>query len=834
MTEAKPKSPAAGADPKPAAEAKKPAAKKAAPKNAKTPAKAPAKTPAKTAAKAPAKSAASKAEPTAKKATATKPSIEPKSARGTSTTSHKKTAKEAEAALQAKIEKAHAGTIPEVAVATQENPAPFTASNGESAGLAPVQAVRAMPAVGKKKEDKKATSEKAEKPEAATEPKAEPKPEVKKPEAKATAKAAEKASEKPAEPKAAASTKKAAPKKKPATKPAAKPAKAASSKSLKTAKTDKADKADDVTVPVFSMLNTLVNEAPAGVAVELKPDDKPAPGEVKGAPKIEAGSGLVDERVIGCRGLNDDALDPDADSDSEEENYDDFPDPVMQTSETGLEAYDDEEDADEASSGEAVEDVEKVPANQGVVSLSAKDDDENEVELDRDGKPYHATETLGGRRTPVRPKEPPKEEPFDPSRTVNLDDERVDIEHAAQQALCRLQAKAQPTRAELAAKFARESVEALERGNPAFEKDPNEEPESEMARIRRKNNEYWNPVWVNDVKRGDEEQKDLADKMIPPRYPYDDNRPQIVRDVEYAQRMDAWEKKVIERNAARDEKTYCRSPEPGPRDPVPVGTHETLGGFPTPHQTRKWTYVGQEDEPVKPVDKLTLIRRELNALHAKWAHLDAFLRGAVLTAFVAGIGAAAAWTTTQSLVPELTVKSTPVSVAAVVSDDEIRNLMLLTAMLDSRGLTTGRTPPQVDRIYLTGEMRQALGSGSDPERMALPLDDRLLKAAFMEAADMVGAPVLSRKAVLAMPDLPHSTTGRTVDVTALVVERLGLKNVSAAAAKEVIAGLMSPDGTLPEPAAMQKKAKKPVPAGEADKTVDAKPAGLAALLPKLP
>ena len=832
MTEAKPKSPAAGEEQKPAAEAKKPAAeakkpaaKKAAPKKTKTPAKAPAK--------APVKTAASKTEPEAKKAAATKPSIEPKSARGTSTTSHKKTAKEAEAALQAKIEKAHAGTIPEVAVATQENPAPFTSANGESAGLAPVQAVRAMPAVGKKKEDKEPTTEKAEKPEAAPEPKANPKPEVKKPEVKkpaekTTEKTTVKAAAKPAESKAAAPAKKAAPKKKPASKPAAKPSKATSGKSLKPAK------ADGMEVPVFSMLNTLVNEAPAGVAVELKPDDKPAPGEVKGAPKIEAGSGLVDERVIGCRGLNDDALDPDADSDSEEENYDDFPDPVMQTSETGLEAYDDEEDADEASSGEAVEDVEKVPANQGVVSLSAKDDDENEVELDRDGKPYHETETLGGRRTPVRPKEPPKEEPFDPSRTVNLDDERVDIEHAAQQALCRLQAKAQPTRAELAAKFARESVEALERGNPAFEKDAEKEPESEMARIRRKNNEYWNPVWVNDVKRGDEEQKDLADKMIPPRYPYDDNRPQIVRDVEYAQRMDAWEKKVIERNAARDEKTYCRSPEPGPRDPVPVGTHETLGGFPTPHQTRKWTYVGQEDEPVKPVDKLTLIRRELNALHAKWAHLDAFLRGAVLTAFVAGIGAAAAWTTTQSLVPELTVKSTPVSVTAVVSDDEIRNLMLLTAMLDSRGLTTGRTPPQVDRIYLTGEMRQALGSGSDPERMALPLDDRLLKAAFMEAADMVGAPVLSRKAVLAMPDLPHSTTGRTVDVTALVVERLGLKNVSAAAAKEVIAGLMSPDGTLPEPAAMQKKAKKPVPAGEADKTADAKPAGLAALLPKLP
>lgn len=59
---------------------------------------------------------------------------------------------------------------------------------------------------------------------------------------------------------------------------------------------------------------------------------------------------------------------------------------------------------------------------------------------------------------------------------------------------------------------------------------------------------------------------------------------------------------------------------------------------------------------------------------------------------------------------------------------------------------------------------------------------------------MAGAPVLSRSAVLAMPDTAHSTTGRTLDVTHLVIERLGLKNVSAAAAREVVSGLMSPSG----------------------------------------
>ena len=56
------------------------------------------------------------------------PSIAPKSARGVSTTARRKTAKEADAALQDKIEKARAGAMPE-----RREPA----AAGESAGLPP-------------------------------------------------------------------------------------------------------------------------------------------------------------------------------------------------------------------------------------------------------------------------------------------------------------------------------------------------------------------------------------------------------------------------------------------------------------------------------------------------------------------------------------------------------------------------------------------------------------------------------------------------------------------------------------------------------------------------
>lgn len=73
-----------------------------------------------------------------------KPSIEPKSARGASTTARRKTAKEADDALQDKIEKARAGAMPE-----RREPA----AAGESAGLPPVQTVRAMPQINRKKDE---------------------------------------------------------------------------------------------------------------------------------------------------------------------------------------------------------------------------------------------------------------------------------------------------------------------------------------------------------------------------------------------------------------------------------------------------------------------------------------------------------------------------------------------------------------------------------------------------------------------------------------------------------------------------------------------------------
>lgn len=682
-----------------------------------------------------------------------KPSIEPKSARGVSTTARRKTAKEADAALQDKIEKARAGAMPE-----RREPA----AAGESAGLPPVQTVRAMPQINRKKDetmsDEKAAApaKKTDKSQKAAAKK--PSAPIKMPERDATGRFLP-SEEKAKKPRAKARAQQARTEdvKKPSEMPEAKPAqKTQEAKAAKKPEGPVTSAAPAAPVPhVKPVLSLLMDEAPSGVMTDMKANDRPAPGEVRGKPADEtneAASSPVLKPSVSQSPNGSRIIDIDGEED-EEEDYDDIPDP----------------------------------------SVSVCEDPEH-VELDSQGRPYHATEVLSGRRTPVRVK-PPVEEPADPSRTVDLEAERIDAEHTARQALLRLHARTQPTRAELASMLVSRKIEQMERGNPAFEKDPSQEGDSDSVPDRNADarSKGWNSLWGNGVRDAEAEQNALVDVRRPPRYAFDeDERPQVERDEAYARRMDAWEKDVMAESESRDQRVSCRGPKPGPRVPVRTGTHETLGGFPTPHQTRLWKAEGAEGEERE--SRLDIVRERLNRLHERWSGLEGCLRAALAVACVSSVAAFAAWTTAKSVVPDLTVMHTPVSVTAVVADEEIRNLMLMTALLDARGIPTGRTAPQVDSVYLTGELRKIIVTDNEASRMSLPLDDRLFRAAVMEAADMAGAPVLSRAAVLAMPDPAHSTTGRTLDVTNLVIERLGLKNVSAAAAREVVSGLMSPSG----------------------------------------
>lgn len=781
-----------------------------------------------------------------------KPSIEPRSARGASTTSARKSAREADESLQEKIAKAHAGDIPIFTEPTPQSPAPFTQAKGEASGLAPVSTVRAMPELTKKEKNGKAAQAKSNakagskaeskaaakpgaKPDAKARAAAEPKPAPKKKAPQASAKAAApkqtSASSKAADSAQAHDTRKGAPKQPEARpeqkaesaqqktaqktqKPAEKPQgasprmpardatgrflpsgkKKAKGKAPNAAEANEAKAGEDKTAEGSPLLSMLMNEAPSGVAAELSPDERPARGEVKGSPAKDNAETIETpnrrEAVHDSeRGSASSAHE--AEADEKEEDYDAVPDPAVMLTELGDEEEDDETADDEAVPEETEDASPRVEPGAPTVEPG-----------------FHATETLSGRRTPVRPKAVAEDN--DPSRSVDLEAERIDAEHAARQALLRLKARSQPARSELASKLAGRSIAEMERGNPAFAQDPKDmEPDNTRGKTETPDNtkaaaivpgispdartQGWNAMWGNGVKAAEAEQAAMVDVRRPPQYAFeDDEAGALARDASYAERMDAWEKAVLAEGESRDQRVSCRGPKPGPRVPVRTKTHETLGGFPTPHATRTWTGPGFDDS--EKVSTFERLRMKLNTLHDRWSGLEACLRGAIGIACVTAVAAAASWTAARTFVPELALRHAPLAVTAVVSDDEIRNLMLLTAMLDARGMPTGRTAPLVDRVYLTGDLRKALASDDEASRMALPLDDSLLRAAVMEASDMAGAPVLSRKAVLAMPAAAHSSTGRTIDVTELVVERLGLKNVSAAAAKEALAGLMSPAG----------------------------------------
>lgn len=214
-----------------------------------------------------------------------KPSIEPKSARGVSTTARRKTAKEADAALQDKIEKARAGAMPE-----RREPA----AAGESAGLPPVQTVRAMPQINRKKDetmsDEKAAApaKKTDKSQKAAAKK--PSAPIKMPERDATGRflPSEEKSKKPRA-KARAQQARTEDVKKPSEMPEAKPAqKTQEAKAAKKPEGPVTSAAPAAPVPhVKPVLSLLMDEAPSGVMTDMKADDRPAPGEVRGNPRTK-------------------------------------------------------------------------------------------------------------------------------------------------------------------------------------------------------------------------------------------------------------------------------------------------------------------------------------------------------------------------------------------------------------------------------------------------------------------------------------------------------------------------------------------------------------------
>ena len=714
-----------------------------------------------------------------------------------STTGQKLTAKEMDDKLDEKLAKAHAGKpVPETDAPTETNPAPWTEAQGESSGLPPLTTVRPKPAVtvkapkktaAKKPATKKATTKKTTTALATS---------------KATATKTTAQSSTPAKSKAAA---KATPKK---------------------TETKKTEVATEPTNDDVGLLGVLINEAPSGIdaAVEkattqvadVDASDLDAPVG-KSLKKVDQPVKPEDVPSVGntLAFLADDGDLP-IDDDEEGALNDRQPKAHVRP--------------DEMSSSQFV-------ANRQPLTevLNTEDEDTpfvtDGIDCDNDDdvldeRRYHKTVTLTGRRAPVKGqvKDP---EPVLPT-TVDLEEERIARQAVAKATLDRRQASRQVQRDELEARLSKrglkamcretgipeETIDALETHQLIQKRQGESQAKANVAQVAPDPRHNVDPLWRNDAERACQEHLERTTATRPPVYPFDASHgevsnqvsyqgdpntidPRVAAAAQYAEAMVAWENKVIDE--AKNDRLHSpdRNKEPGKRIPVVTKANETLGGFPGARDMRPWVMVsGQKAQtmPLTLVEKLDQLRFKANQWLARWKALDALLRTSLVALGCAVVAVGTSISTSYWLVPELTWRNTPVTVTALVADDEIRDLMLLVSLLENQKVDIGRTYPTVNRAYLPTSVLDRLANDTPDMRRALALDDALLRAAITEVSNRVGAPVISKKLVLATPESTYNAVGRTLDVTDDVIDLLGLTGVSAAAAKEALNGLMSPNG----------------------------------------
>lgn len=697
-----------------------------------------------------------------------------------STTGQKLTAKEMDDKLDEKLAKVHAGKpVPETDAPTVANPAPWTEAQGESSGLPPLTTVRPKPAVTVKAPKKGPKEAPAKKP----------------------------------------STKKPTPKKATNTTTAAKA-------TPKKAEPKKVEVASEVTNDDPGLLGVLMNEAPSGIdaAVEkattlvadVDASDLDAPVG-KSLKKVDQPVKPENVPTVGntLAFLADDGDLP----------IDDDEEAALEKRETKAHVR-----PDETSSTQSV-------ANRKPVTevLNTEDDDPPYVaeSLDNDTddelldeRRYHKTVTLTGRRAPVKGqvKDP---EPVFPT-TVDLEEERIARQAVAKATLDRRQASRQVQRDELEARLSKrglkamcretgipeETIDALETHQLIQKRQGESQTKTNASQQSLDPRHNVDPLWRNDAERACQEHLERTTATRPPVYPFDASHgevsdqvsyqgdpntidPRVAAAAQYAEAMVAWENKVIDE--AKNDRLHSpdRNKEPGKRIPVVTKANETLGGFPGARDLRPWTMVsGQKAQtmPLTLVEKLDHLRFQANQWLARWKALDALLRTSLVALGCAVVAVGTSISTSYWLVPELTWRNTPVTVTALVADDEIRDLMLLVSLLENQKVDIGRTYPTVNRAYLPTSVLDRLANDTPEMRRELTLDDALLRAAITEVSNRVGAPVLSKKLVLATPESTYNAVGRTLDVTDDVIDLLGLTGVSAAAAKEALNGLMSPNG----------------------------------------
>ena len=763
------------------------------------------------------------------------------STRLVTTTKKGLTAKEMDAKLEEKLTKAHAGqAVPETDTPTSENPAPWTQAHGESSGLPPITTVRPMPEVTVKAPKKTATKKATTKAPAKTTTKATPKKTTAaKPKAASPAASQQKATltEERAEPTAntteatqakptakTTAAKKAPAKKVGSTSTTTKAKKPAQPKTTTGKTVDNVEKADakEASSTDTGLLATLINVAPSGIddAVAKAKTTSNETAEVTTDAPITKSLKKVDQPIK--------------------------PEDVPQEGQTlafladdGMLPIDDEEAAaqkdtkvsKQTTTAPTVAEASARPqasTTSKTIVLNTLDDDSDDeddepfvAEADdtidtNDERRYHDTVTLTGRRAPVKGqiKDP---DPVLP-KTVDLEEERIAAQAVAKATLDRRHAERLVKRDELEARLSKRGLKAMcrESGIPEAaidqlethqliqKRDVKADHAPPKANEQRNLTEGVNPLWRNDAVRACNEHLERTTAIRPPVYNFaagDEAQPTIDPRVaaaqQYAEAMVAWENQVIGESKTDRLLSPDRDKEPGKRIPVVTPANETLGGFPSAKDMRPWVSVSGKPAQTMPLtlgEKVDLYRYKANLWLNRWRALDALLRTSLVALGCAIVAAATSVSTSYWLVPELTWRHTPVTVTALVADDEIRDLMMLVSLLETQKVDIGRTSPTVNRAYLPTAHLDRLANDTPDVRKTLPLDDALLRAAITEVSNRVGAPVISKKMVLATPESTYHAVGRTLDVTDDVIDLLGLTGVSAAAAKEALNGLMSPNG----------------------------------------
>ena len=759
------------------------------------------------------------------------------SARLATTTKKQLTAKEMDAKLEEKLTKAHAGqAVPETDTPTSENPAPWTQANGESSGLPPITTLRPMPEVTvkapKKSATKKATTKAtakattkatpkkttATKPKAASPVASQPKATVTEEPAQPTANTTEATKTKPTAKTTAA--KKAPAKKAGSTSTTTKAKKPTQPKTTtdKTSDNVEKDDAKEASSTETGLLATLINVAPSGI------DDAVAKANTTSTETTEV---TTDAPITKSLKKVDQPIKPE---DVPQEGQ-----TLAFLADDGMLPIDDEEAAaqkDTKASNQTtttpnVAEAQARPqarTTSKTIVLNTNDDESDEpfvADADdtmdtNDERRYHDTVTLTGRRAPVKGqiKDP---EPVLP-KTVDLEEERIAAQAVAKATLDRRHAERLVKRDELEARLSKRGLKAMCRvsGIPEDAIDQLEthqliqkrDAKTDVAPLKTKEqrnfSEGVNPLWRNDAVRACNEHLERTTAIRPPVYNFaagDEAQPtidpRVVAAQQYAEAMVAWENQVIGESKTDRLLSPDRDKEPGKRIPVVTPANETLGGFPGAKDMRPWVSVSGKPAQTMPLtlgEKVDLYRYKANLWLNRWRALDALLRTSLVALGCAIVAAATSVSTSYWLVPELTWRHTPVTVTALVADDEIRDLMMLVSLLETQKVDIGRTSPTVNRAYLPTVVLDRLANDTPDVRKTLPLDDALLRAAITEVSNRVGAPVISKRMVLATPESTYHAVGRTLDVTDDVIDLLGLTGVSAAAAKEALNGLMSPNG----------------------------------------